>query len=955
MAMTFLQTSNCLVCNLFIVVQPPSNGDDPLGVKNSIDVFSKDSIVPSGQQLLVTLQEVVCRKINKTDSKSTLICRKCYKTCCEYDNLQKRLRDIKSEMAMQYSSRKISNTVSQVSKKSEGQGQAKVVVAASKLKPLPANYVILNRGSLGKPVSQSIQLKLPNTTNTVLIPAATTPVATHPMNTLKNTHPKPKITINSPLLLSPVKKTTSLVDEIAEISEVTNGGFSMPIINSENSAGDELNDLAELVLKKGDGGDKADEDDAENNDELPMEIDEDCTNSAAKEKSGTDYNSVFAEHIKKNNIQNKSADMQVINIQRESDSRSNSENENENDENENENEQEVEVEILEEDVDEDTIVMSDSNGSFLRVVMGQELYGDDEIFIVPQNGEQNDSNDESQIELQVSGDEETANAIIAAAKEQGGAFIKVQSGEMFRVKSVQSKVEDDPLVERPLSTIELVERDGSLYKCVLCENAKKNKDENDDTTEDNSSSQDSNPGFSTKKPDSIVEHMKQIHNSRVYVCADCGIVIRKRAEYNKHIATHSGASQPQKKQHECDICHKRCGSRNLLIEHMNYHKGNKPYCCEECGKRFSSKYTYQAHLKTHMDRPRPFKCKQCSKAFFTQQNLAQHEKTHWGVKDFICKVCGKAFGTQHNLEVHGVVHSGLKPFACGVCGKAFARKAEIRDHIRTHTGERPFACNICGATFSQRSNLTSHARATHTGDKRHKCETCGKTFKRRRLLDYHTKAAHTGERPYQCEVCRATFVYPEHYKKHIRIHTGEKPYVCEVCGKSFNTRDNRNAHRFVHSDKKPYECLVCAQGFMRKPLLLAHMNASGHMTESIVVNQPRVSQEENDSFRIPALEENPLELENEDSQNEDISKVFIQGENKIIVQGAPESDDSTLLSLAQNLVEGSGKIDASILESITTADLEKGTQIVANDENGATVRLVQIQLADGGTGWIAIN
>ncbi|CAG9116472.1 unnamed protein product [Plutella xylostella] len=29
--------------------------------------------------------------------------------------------------------------------------------------------------------------------------------------------------------------------------------------------------------------------------------------------------------------------------------------------------------------------------------------------------------------------------------------------------------------------------------------------------------------------------------------------------------------------------------------------------------------------------------------------------------------------------------------------------------------------------------------------------------------------------------------------------------------------------------------------------------------------------------------------------------------------------------------------------------------IVANDENGATVRLVQIQLADGGTGWIAIN
>lgn len=37
-----------------------------------------------------------------------------------------------------------------------------------------------------------------------------------------------------------------------------------------------------------------------------------------------------------------------------------------------------------------------------------------------------DSNDESQIELQVSGDEETANAIIAAAKEQGILIIFIK-------------------------------------------------------------------------------------------------------------------------------------------------------------------------------------------------------------------------------------------------------------------------------------------------------------------------------------------------------------------------------------------------------------------------------------------------------------------------------------------------------------------------------------------------
>lgn len=81
---------------------------------------------------------------------------------------------------------------------------------------------------------------------------------------------------------------------------------------------------------------------------------------------------------------------------------------------------------------------------------------------------------------------------------------------------------------------------------------------------------------------------------------------------------------------------------------------------------------------------------------------------------------------------------------------------------------------------SQRSNLQSHKRATHYNDKRYKCDDCGKGFKRRRLLDYHIKAAHTGERPYKCNICTATFVYPEHFKKHMRIHTGEKPYLCEV-------------------------------------------------------------------------------------------------------------------------------------------------------------------------------
>ncbi|XP_066994648.2 zinc finger protein 543 isoform X2 [Anabrus simplex] len=420
--------------------------------------------------------------------------------------------------------------------------------------------------------------------------------------------------------------------------------------------------------------------------------------------------------------------------------------------------------------------------------------------------------------------------------------------DMMKRKMIKKKPKT--IIELPESEIpeKVICREGTDFSCLLCTGDEKIMGD----------------------MKGIINHMKNVHNVKVYICDICGQDFRKRNELSVHLDEHVAAEEgdfqcevcnrifsnlrlfrvhkrmhyPQSKLWTCETCGKRYSSRNLLDEHINTHTGVRPYICEVCGKDFASKYTYKAHTKTHEVRPRPFSCQECGKTFLSAQNLAQHERTHTGMRNYVCDQCGKAFGTARNLEVHSVVHSGYKPFICRTCGKAFARKAEIRDHERTHTGEKPYQCEFCGATFSQRSNLQSHKRATHYQDKRYKCTECGKGFKRRRLLDYHVKAAHTGERPYKCPTCDATFVYPEHFKKHRRIHTGEKPFHCEVCGKAFNSRDNRNAHRFVHSDKKPYECLVCGTGFMRKPLLYNHMQTQGHLNDTIVVNQPRLTSEE---------------------------------------------------------------------------------------------------------------
>nr|XP_027224366.1 PR domain zinc finger protein 15-like isoform X1 [Penaeus vannamei] len=370
----------------------------------------------------------------------------------------------------------------------------------------------------------------------------------------------------------------------------------------------------------------------------------------------------------------------------------------------------------------------------------------------------------------------------------------------------------------------------------------------------------------------IQRHMREAHPDRLFECEVCQERLPTKAELCDHLGQHIASGEKpysctmcsrryalprQLKEHirhhmnktfACSQCPKRFRSEPALQEHFNLHTGNRPYGCDQCNKKFTSKHVLKTHMKTHGVRHRPHQCRTCGKLFLTSHHLTDHMNVHEGKKNFICETCGKAFATQRSLDLHAITHSGVKNFACTICNKLFARKGEVEDHERIHTGEKPFQCEICGSTFSQRSNLQSHKRTTHFQEKRYQCTQCSKAFKRKRLLVYHVMSVHTGERPYKCEQCNAGFVYPEHYKKHLRIHTGEKPFKCEICGKTFNSRDNRNAHKFIHSDKKPYECILCGAGFMRKPMLASHLQQHGH-TENLEgymkVNPPTVVAAEN--------------------------------------------------------------------------------------------------------------
>ncbi|CAH0697866.1 unnamed protein product [Spodoptera exigua] len=203
----------------------------------------------------------------------------------------------------------------------------------------------------------------------------------------------------------------------------------------------------------------------------------------------------------------------------------------------------------------------------------------------------------------------------------------------------------------------------------------------------------------------------------------------------------------------------------------------------------------------------------------------------------------------------------------------------------------------------------------------------------------------------------------------------------------------RRLRGWVHEETtalRPYE-------YQRKPyktciyyIALCYL---GHLAESIVVNQPRVikvtenvrifinintllrgtsshatdiTDLDTKTSKFDAIFEAQTELEasiksvkSEADVNLEDAKFYITEDKKLILQDSDkttlnliqEGDESTLLTI-HNIGE---RADATILEAVNADQLSEQTEIVANDENGGMVRLIQIKLPDGNNGWVAIN
>ncbi|XP_043936189.1 zinc finger and BTB domain-containing protein 41 [Protopterus annectens] len=315
-------------------------------------------------------------------------------------------------------------------------------------------------------------------------------------------------------------------------------------------------------------------------------------------------------------------------------------------------------------------------------------------------------------------------------------------------------------------------------------------------------------------PEGLTPFLNVIGGKKMLKCPKCDKTFDRVGKYESHTRVHTG-----EKPFECDICHQRYSTKSNLSVHQKKHSSGvevhkKEHKCPCCNKLHASKKTLSKHIKRfHPDNVPEFL-------------MSKKKKT----ESWKCEVCNKSFTRKPHLEEHMILHTQHKPFKCTYCEEHFkSRFARLKHQEKFHLG--PFPCDVCGRQFNDTGNLKRHIECTHRGKRKWTCFICGKSVRERTTLKEHLRI-HSGEKPHLCSICGQSFRHGSSYRLHLRVHHEDKRYECGECGKTFIRHDHLTKHKKIHSGEKAHQCEECGKCFGRRDHLTVHYR-SVHLGEKI--------------------------------------------------------------------------------------------------------------------------
>ena len=159
--------------------------------------------------------------------------------------------------------------------------------------------------------------------------------------------------------------------------------------------------------------------------------------------------------------------------------------------------------------------------------------------------------------------------------------------------------------------------------------------------------------YIAKRSDHLKYHIRTHTGEKPYSCVECGQRFTQSGSMSTHMRTKH--STDQAKVHQCPHCSYFAKRFDYLKDHIRTHTGEKPFSCEECGQSF----TQSGHLRTHMhtkhstDQTKVHQCPHCPYSTkHSATTLRYHIHTHTGEKPYSCEECGKRFTSRSNCNSH---------------------------------------------------------------------------------------------------------------------------------------------------------------------------------------------------------------------------------------------------------------------------------------------------------------
>ncbi|XP_046395406.1 gastrula zinc finger protein xFG20-1-like isoform X2 [Ischnura elegans] len=210
----------------------------------------------------------------------------------------------------------------------------------------------------------------------------------------------------------------------------------------------------------------------------------------------------------------------------------------------------------------------------------------------------------------------------------------------------------------------------------------------------------------------LERHLRVHPKEKKYFCTICELNFQFKSGLKRHIKSAHDVSMA----YLCGLCFNGFGSRADLGLHQSlvHQESEKRFRCDNCGKAYTKKYTYNLHVEVCQLKTKTFECRTCGKQLSTRSSLSNHYKSHSTIKTYQCSMCPKQFSHSSNRNIHlKDIHMKLRPHKCGICSKQFATKARLRLHYCSHSDDRPFKCSDCPKAFKERKKLRMHQQKVH--------------------------------------------------------------------------------------------------------------------------------------------------------------------------------------------------------------------------------------------------